>query len=279
MFEQAKTKSNVSIDPAQQLLEKGREQEVQDADSAVASAVSASSTIRIVSLACLIAGPILALLLGVSLAFSITRPLASAVAFARRVASGDFSRRLTVDRKDEFGILADALNGMTTQLGEMVATIQSSSDQLAASSEQISATAQSLAEGAQEQASTLEETSASVEELSASVDQVSEQARSQAAAVGRSSGTMAQVMDSIASVSHSMSEISGLALSSVQQSQDGAKAVSEVVQGISRISESSSPDRGNLGHRRPDESPRAECFHRGRAPGSTAAGSRSSPRR
>ena len=239
MFEQAKTKSNASIDPAQQLLEKGRAQEVKNADAAVSSAVSASWQIRIVSWVCLIAGPVMAMVLGVLLAFSITRPLARAVAFARLVASGDFSGRLAVERKDEFGNLADALNGMSEQLGEMVATIQSSSDQLAASSEQISATAQSLAEGAQEQASTLEETSASVEELSASVDQVNAQAQSQATAVGRSSGTMEQVMQSIASVSRSMSEISGLASSSVKQSQNGALAVSEVVDGISRISESS----------------------------------------
>ena len=155
------------------------------------------------------------------------------------MASGDFSQKLDIHQRDEVGALADALNDMSGQLGEMVEAIQSSADQLAASSEQIAGTAQSLAEGAQGQASTLEETSASVEELSASVDQVSEHARSQVTAVGESAGTMQEVQTAIETVSRSLGEISGLASSSVEKSQEGARAVSQVVEGISRISDSS----------------------------------------
>ncbi len=240
MFDQAKEKSDVSIDPAQTLLEKGHEQEVADAKTAVANADRSSARIRIVSIACLIAGPGLALLMGFLLAFSVTRPLAKGVAFARKVASGDFSQKLDIRQRDEVGVLAEALNQMSAQLGGMVAAIQSSAEQLAASSEQISSTARSLAESAQGQASTLEETSASVEELAASVDQVAGHAQSQETAVGQSAGTMEKVQATIQSVSTSLGEISGLASSSVAQSQEGARAVGQVAEGISRISESSS---------------------------------------
>jgi methyl-accepting chemotaxis protein len=239
MFDQAKEKSNVSIDPAQKLLEKGHEMGLKDADAAISNSEKASVRIRAISAVGLIAGPVLALLLGTLLAFSITRPLAKGVAFAQLVAAGDFSQRLDIHQRDEVGTLADSLNEMSAQLSEMVATVQSSADQLAASSEQISTTAQSLAEGAQGQASTLEETSASVEQLSASVDQVSEHARSQVMAVGQSAGTMAEVQAAIQTVSQSMGEISDLASSSVEKSQEGARAVSQVVEGISRIAESS----------------------------------------
>jgi methyl-accepting chemotaxis protein len=239
MFDQAKEKSNVSIDPAQQLLEKGTELGLKGAGEAIANSEAASARIRLISTICLVAGPVLALLLGTLLAFSITRPLSRGVAFARLVASGDFSQKLDIHQRDEVGVLADALNDMSGQLGEIVEAIQSSADQLAASSEQIAGTAQSLAEGAQGQASTLEETSASVEELSASVDQVSEHARSQVTAVGESAGTMQEVQTAIETVSRSLGEISGLASSSVEKSQEGARAVSQVVEGISRISDSS----------------------------------------
>jgi methyl-accepting chemotaxis protein len=142
MFDQAKEKSNVSIDPAQQLLEKGHEMELKDANTAISNSDKASVRIRAISVVCQIGGPLLALLLGTLLAFSITRPLSKGVAFAQLVAAGDFSQRLDIHQRDEVGALADSLNEMSAQLGEMVATVQASADQLAASSEQISSTAQ-----------------------------------------------------------------------------------------------------------------------------------------
>jgi methyl-accepting chemotaxis protein len=170
---------------------------------------------------------------------SITKPLNQGVAFARQVASGDFSRQLDVQRRDEVGMLITTLNEMSVKLRDMVSTIIESSNQVAASSEQISASAQSLAEGSQSQASTLEETSASVEELTASVDQVSGNAQSQAAAVEEGTASMAQVQESIDEISRSLHEIAGLATQSVQKSVEGAQAVTQVVDGINLISESS----------------------------------------
>jgi len=170
---------------------------------------------------------------------SITSPLAKGVAFAQAIASGDFTRRLAINQRDEIGTLARALNEMSARLSHMVASVQQGAQQVAASSQQISASAQSLADGAQSQASTLEETSASVEELSASVDQVSEHAQAQATAVNAGTSSMQLVQKSIEEVSRSLGEISALANASVEKSQEGAQAVSQVVAGITRIADSS----------------------------------------
>jgi methyl-accepting chemotaxis protein len=170
---------------------------------------------------------------------TITKPLVKGVVFAQLVASGDFSQRLDIGRKDEVGSLAEALNTMSAQLSAMVAKIKGSAEQVALSSQEISASAQSLADGSQSQASTLEETSASVEQLTASVDQVAEHARAQAEAVEQGTSSMAQVQKSIDEISHSMSEISGLAAQSVDKAVEGARAVSQVVEGINLISDSS----------------------------------------
>jgi methyl-accepting chemotaxis protein len=170
---------------------------------------------------------------------TITKPLTRGVLFAQTVAGGDFSQRLDITRRDEVGMLADALNTMSARLKDMIATIIDSADQVAASSEEISASAQQLAEGSQSQASTLEETSASVEELTASVDQVSGNAQSQAAAVEQGTASMTQVKKSIDDISRSLTEISSLAAQSVDKAVEGARAVTEVVEGISLISESS----------------------------------------
>ena len=201
--------------------------------------VVVSSQLRTLFLAISLASVIVAFFIYLLFSRSITVPLSKGVAFAQTIASGDFTRRLAINQRDEIGTLAQALNDMSARLSRMVATVQQGAQQVAASSQQISASAQSLADGAQSQASTLEETSASVEELSASVDQVSEHAQTQASAVGQGTNSMAQVQKSIEEVSRSLGEISTLANQSVEKSQEGAQAVSQVVAGITRIADSS----------------------------------------
>ena len=201
----------------------------------LAAAIDVRNLILLISVIALV----IAFLVYLVFSRTITKPLSKGVAFAELVASGDFSQQIPIHQRDEVGKLADALNGMSVKLKNMVGTIQDSAQQVASSSEQITAGAQKLAEGAQSQASTLEETSASVEELTASVDQVAEHAQSQAAAVEQGSSSMAQVHQSIEDVSKNLEQIAGLAGKSVDNARDGAKAVSEVVEGINLIAGSS----------------------------------------
>ncbi len=182
---------------------------------------------------------VVAFLANLAFARSITAPLIKGVRFAELVAAGDLTQHLDIHQKDEVGKLAEALNGMSGRLKDMVATIQDCAGQVASSSEEISASAQSLAEGSQSQASTLEETSASVEELTSSVDQVSQNAQSQAAAVAEGSQSMARAQESIDEISSSLNEISELANESVSNALDGANAVTQVVEGIHQIADSS----------------------------------------
>jgi len=211
----------------------------QEANLAVQEGSATGARVEMVSVVGMGAGVVLALFLGIILALSISRPLAKGVAFAEIVAGGDFAQKLDIKRKDEVGLLANALNSMAEKLSGVVATIQQSAEEVASSSEQISATAVSLSEGAQNQASTLEETSASMEELSASVDQVSEHAQSQAAAVQQGTSSMTQVHKSIEEVSKNLNEIAGLAGQSVQKAEEGARSVQQVVEGIGMIAASS----------------------------------------
>jgi methyl-accepting chemotaxis protein len=166
---------------------------------------------------------------------AISRPLGEGVRFAELVASGNLTRTFAVSRRDEVGLLADALNGMSTKLRNVVCTIQESAEHVASSCEEITASAQGLASGAQSQASTLEETSASVEELAASIGQVAANAQTQAAAVVQGVGSMRRMEASIADVSNNLAEISGLADSTAQQATDGAAAVAQIGLDVGRI--------------------------------------------
>ena len=51
----------------------------------------------------------------------ITRPVTKSVDFASAVAGGDLDRKLEVDQKDEFGVLADALRIMVANLKAKIA--------------------------------------------------------------------------------------------------------------------------------------------------------------
>ena len=84
-----------------------------DADS---SALDASNMLT----AGLIAAVLIGLLLSVALTRSITLPLAKGVNFAAAVAGGDLDHMLDVQRKDELGKLADALNSMVSTLKQKI---------------------------------------------------------------------------------------------------------------------------------------------------------------
>ena len=170
---------------------------------------------------------------------SITKPLGRAVEYASIVASGDFTRRLSVDRKDEIGVLTGTLDEMVDRLQGMISQIRAAADQTASSSEEISASAQQLASGAQSQASTLEETSASVEELTSSVEQVSNHSQSQAASVEESLSNVEQMQKSVQQVAETLERVSKSSDASTERARAGMESVTHVVEAIRGIAMSS----------------------------------------
>jgi len=187
----------------------------------------------------LIAGPLLAIMIGISFAISITRPLARGIVLAELVAAGDLGQEIKVNRKDEVGKLALALNGMVERLRLMVARIQEEANLVAVSTEEINSAIVHIAEGAQSQASSLDETSRSAEHLAASVIKVSQAAHSQAAAVSQGSVTMARVQNAIEEVSKSFDLIVELADQSMAKAMEGSEAVDQVTGGMRQIAEGS----------------------------------------
>jgi len=103
------------------------------------------------------------------LARSITRPIHDAVAIARTVAAGDLTHPIVVDRKDEIGMLLDALQHMQDSLAGIVARVRSGTDTIAVATGEIAQGNQDLAARTEEQASAVEETAASMDQLTSMV--------------------------------------------------------------------------------------------------------------
>ncbi|MBL8268456.1 methyl-accepting chemotaxis protein [Steroidobacter sp.] len=151
---------------------------------------------------------ILALIAGVWVTLSITRPISLAAAVANRMAEGDLTARVVADSKDEAGMLLAAIGTMTERLSQVVSEVRSSADTLSSASEEMSATAQSLSQASTEQASSVEETSASVEQMTASIgqntdnskvtDQMASKAATEAAEGGQAVRQTVEAMKQIA---------------------------------------------------------------------------------
>ncbi|NQD95790.1 HAMP domain-containing protein, partial [Pseudomonas sp. CrR25] len=85
------------------------------------------------------AAVVLGVLAALLISRSIVAPLRQTVAFAQRIAEGDLSQDLPLERRDELGQLLAAMQSMTGSLRNLVGRIGGGVSQIAAAAEQLSA--------------------------------------------------------------------------------------------------------------------------------------------
>ena len=150
------------------------------------------------------------LLLALWFAFVVRGIVASlrrAVASAERIADGDLSERIEVDRMDETGQLLQSMKHIVERLAHTIGEIRAAADQLADASGQISGTAQTLSQSSSEQAASVEETTASIEEISASIDHTSENARTTDSIAGHTAKEAAEGGEAVRDTVSAMQQI------------------------------------------------------------------------
>jgi methyl-accepting chemotaxis protein len=108
---------------------------------------------------------------------NITIPILESVTFAEQLASGNLQYKMSIDRKDEIGILAQSLDEMRKKILKIVNSIQKGAENISTSSEQLSSTAQQISNGANRQAVSLEEISSSMEQMVSNIEQNTENAK------------------------------------------------------------------------------------------------------
>lgn len=145
----------------------------------------------------------------------IAAPLNRLVLSLDHMRRGDFTHRLTLEQKDEFGVVGEGLNGLADDLSTLVGQVQRSGIQVNTTATQIAATAKEQQTTAHEIAATTAQIGATSKEISATsrelvrtmneLNQVAEQtghvAGSGHAAITRMEATMRQIMDAAGSVS------------------------------------------------------------------------------
>lgn len=131
------------------------------ADSNTATAdLSQLTMLTVIVLAMLVA-----IIMGIFVSRSISKPVRKLAAGADKIADGDLDVYIDIHTKDEVGKLADAFNRMANNLNDVISNINEASEQVAVGSKQVADSSMELSQGATEQASTIEELSASLEEI------------------------------------------------------------------------------------------------------------------
>ncbi len=113
----------------------------------------------------------LTLLMVFVFARNITTPLSLGVACAKKMAQGDFTQKIDINRNDEIGTLAAALKEMSTRLAQVIQAVKNTSCQVDSATNEVASGAQGLSQSTQEQATAIEQIAATLEEMSTSIKQ------------------------------------------------------------------------------------------------------------
>ncbi|QHT70119.1 HAMP domain-containing protein [Rhodocytophaga rosea] len=114
---------------------------------------------------------------GFVLTRSISVPLSESVDITQKISSGDLTREIAVQGKDETSLVLAALKTMVERMATIVNGIKSSADNFLSSSTQISVSAQQISNGVNEQAAASEEISYSIKQIANSINHNTTNAR------------------------------------------------------------------------------------------------------
>lgn len=196
--------------------------------------------------------------------------LTKSVAFAEDVAKGSLDNELTVNRNDEIGLLATALNKMTVNLRQMISTAEQKTSEAEQESERAHvamkeadearkeaelAKRQGMLQAAEQLEAIVEHISTTATELAAQVDESSKGAELQLERTGETATAIEQMNATVLEVARNATSAASHADDTKLKAEEGQDVVSSVVQSINEVNERShklTESLGALGRRAED---------------------------
>jgi len=185
---------------------------------------------------------LLALLVGIIAAVvitrQITRPLRETLAVVDRIASGDLSQNVVVNRRDELGVLQQGIARMGVTLRDLISGIRDGVTQIASAAEELSAVTEQTSAGVNSQKVETDQVATAMHEMTATVQEVArnaeEASRAAAAADGEAREGDKVVNEAIAQIERLASEVvrSTEAMSVLQQESDKIGSVMDVIKAV-----------------------------------------------
>lgn len=160
---------------------------------------------------------LIAAVVGIAMTRAITGPVEQAVALAQAVAAGKLGVPVRNTRRDEMGMLLNALEDMRRQLSDVVRDVRGNAHGVALAASEIAQGNADLSSRTESQASALEETAASMEQLGSTVRQnadnaqtANQMARNASDVAGRGGAVVAQVVDTMKGINDSSRQIADI---------------------------------------------------------------------
>ena len=234
-----------AIDTKKQLINESEQKASESRESVVATAdLVRENSARSVSSFLVIGGFAIALtmVLGVLIARSIITPLNQTIRMLDGIAAsgGDLTQRLKMNRRDEFGRLANSFNRFVEKIQNVVSRIASDSEVLVASSAELNVTSSSLAKGAEETTQRSSSVAAAAEEMSVSISQIQRTTHEMNGSFGMVSTAVEEMTRSIAEIATNTersSEIAQSASTTVGSSHEKMQLLSQAAEEIGRVTE------------------------------------------
>lgn len=194
---------------------------VQEVNQALDKAVADAKQARTVAIFAAVFAAVLGITVGLFAARSISRPVNQLAAVAQKVAGGDLTEQVQVDRQDEIGQLAAAFNTMVVQLKNLVKQITINAEQVAASSEELTASAEQSAQASNQVATSIADVaSGSTEQLNAA---------------NETSAVVEQMSAGIQQIAANTSQVAAQSAQAADKAQDGGRAVEKAVRQMGHI--------------------------------------------
>jgi len=171
---------------------------------------------------------IIGILLGILIAYamtrSITRPLNETLLVAEQIAKGDLTGTLESQRRDEPGLLMQAVATMNNNLKNIIQNVRDGVDSVARSSSEIAAGNMDLSSRTEQQSAAVVETAASMEELTSTVALNAENARH-----------ARQLAEAASQKANEGSQISKMVIDTMKNVQNSSHRISEITTVINSI--------------------------------------------
>jgi methyl-accepting chemotaxis protein len=158
----------------------------------------------------------------------IVRPILSLVDTARQIARGDLTQRAKAESSDEIGVLAEAFNGMTSNLERTVKSLVQSQAKLKNVVETVQTRSQLVIDRVDEQRAVIDETYDSIDHLNNGVRKITDNVEALSASSEETSSSMLEMVASMEEVSRHTDTL----FNSVE---DTASATHEMVSSINEV--------------------------------------------
>jgi methyl-accepting chemotaxis protein len=158
----------------------------------------------------------------------IVRPILSLVETAREIAKGDLTQRVRVQSSDEIGSLAEAFNGMATNLERTINSLVQSQQKLKSVVETVQTRSESVTRRVDDERAIIDDTYRSIDQLNGGVRKITDNVEALSASSEETSSSMLEMVASMEEVSRHTDTL----WASVEET---ASATHEMVSSISEV--------------------------------------------